>query len=766
MNLDKRILGIGIVCLFILSGLTGCIQQPTPPGGGLIIIPSSVDLDNPKYAMASYYSPEEVDIEANVPQYVLPLNLTLVENMETIDNAFNLSNQQKDLLKKNGFVVRSYWEDEDDIVEPYKYLKENNIAIFVTSDTLLHLYHIQFDEILKGIEEREFFDKIIHFSKALFDKSKGDYESYSDGDFKEALRRNVAFFGVALSLLNTPTEDYNGSEDINEIKFKIPDYVENNITEELSYIDAHDGYHTSPIFHYREDYSQYKPRGHYTRSEKLRRYFKAMMWYGRMSFLMKGGEPSCPGCDFLISEKDAKIQTIQASLIAATLPSLSVNDESLEELWDRIYTVTSFFVGAADDLTPYEYLNCVKTIFGSQFNATDLANDTELLELKVKLAQLRSPQIYGGTGDIMVAPPFTKEKLYEVLEKTKGMRLMGQRFIPDSYMFQQLVSPAVGMYVGEKQPFTMEITNGGPARCFPRGLDIMAVLGSERAYEILEAEGDTEYQGINTSYDKQLSLLQKNFSQLNITEWNRNLYFSWIYTLKSLLKEYTTSYPTFMTTQAWLDKQLQTALASWSELRHDTILYGKQSYTPRLTSEPPLQHVGYVEPVPEFYTRLQALTHMTRTGLTNLNVLNQTEATRLQNLETILRRLINISKQELENQELSESDYDFIQNFGENISSIVIGVKDQGKETTIVADVHTDSNTDQVLEEGIGYVDLIIVAYKLPDGRIIAGAGPTFSYYEFKQPMNNRLTDEQWKDMLQNGEEPSRPDWIKTFVSE
>lgn len=31
----------------------------------------------------------------------------------------------------------------------------------------------------------------------------------------------------------------------------------------------------------------------------------------------------------------------------------------------------------------------------------------------------------------------------------------------------------------------------------------------------------------------------------------------------------------------------------------------------------------------------------------------------------------------------------------------------------------------EVLEEGVGYVDLALVAYKVPDGRIILGAGPT-----------------------------------------
>ena len=114
---------------------------------------------------------------------------------------------------------------------------------------------------------------------------------------------------------------------------------------------------------------------------------------------------------------------------------------------------------------------------------------------------------------------------------------------------------------------------------------------------------------------------------------------------------------------------------------------------------------------------------------------------------------------------MEATDYEFIRNFGENLDTIVTGVKDKGKETTIIADVHTDANTNQVLEEGVGYVDVIMVAYKVPDGRIIMGAGPVFSYYEFKHPLDDRLTDEQWKTMLDE-EEPDRPDWVSSFFSE
>jgi len=728
MKIDKKIISLLIVGLLASTVMSGCIEQQGGSSGiGLITIPvaSASASDNPKYAMASYYSSEELIINTSVSQYDLPLDLTSITNINDIYSRFYLNEEQKNLLSGNGFVVIDHGF-ENDIIQPYKEMKLADIPIFVTSDTLLHLYHIQFDEILKGIEEREFFGKILDLSKALFDKSIEGYQNYIDSDLKEAARRNIVYLAVGLSLLQTPTEEYDESEDIQTVDFSIPSYVNDEVEGEVAFIESQDGFHDSPIFLYREDYSQYKPRGHYTQSEKLKRYFKAMMWYGRMSFLMKGGNPHCQYCDFLISENDAKIQTIQASLIATALPIVTIDDESLENIWTRIYKITSFFVGTADDLTPYEYLDCIKDVFGSEFNATELANDTKLLELKVELVQLRNPKIYGGTGEIVILKPpgvpFTIEDLNETLDKTKGMRLMGQRFIPDSYMFQQLVFPAVDPFTGTGKPFTMEYTDGGPARVFPRGLDVMAVLGSNRALEILENEGDTEYE----HYYEQLSMLQENFSSLNITEWNRNLYFSWIYTLKSLLKEYNSSYPTFMNTIAWQGKELQTALASWSELRHDTILYGKQSYTPiKATSvEPPEKPVvGYVEPVPEFYLRIHALTKMTRDGLTDLNVLNNTETNRLQSLEIILERLINISKKELENKDLTDSDYEFIRNFGENLDSIVTGVKDKGKETTIIADVHTDTNTEQVLEEGVGYVDIILVAYMTPNDNIIVGAG-------------------------------------------
>jgi len=779
---------------------SGCAAPKPPP---TITVPpvTTEGIPNPKLTLASNYETEGFSVTLASPSYPLPLALKEIANRQDIDSKFQLGDRQKGLLQQNGFVVIP-WHG-DDIVEPYNTMKQRNIPIFVTSDTLLHLYHIQFNEILKRIEEDEFFEQLVGMSKAMLERSIQDYRSFTNSDLKEAARRNVAYFAVGLKLLQTPTEGYNEAKlkqeieqwnrehpydkkefkQVKKVDFTIPGYVKSDAEEEIKNIEEHKDFKPSAIFNsdtncacelpccYCEDYTQYIPRGHYTRSEALKRYFKAMMWYGRMAFLLKGGEGNeCQVLEGpLVAEKDARLATIQASLISAELPGVKVNDGTAQNIWDRIYSVTAFFVGTADDLTPYEYLGAIEKVFGTEFDTGLLADDEKLLALKAELAQLRNPEIYGGSGICVVYPPITREKLYDCLAKTKGMRFMGQRFIPDSYMFQNLVSPAVGMYAGDGQPFTMKMTAAGPARAFPRGLDVMAVLGSERAYEILEEEGDTEYEGKDTSYDKQLAELRKQFNEFDVADWNRNLYWAWLYALEPLLVDFGDGYPTFMQTEAWQDRSLQTALASWTELRHDTILYAKQSYTPTLKSAPmpPKPVVGYVEPAPEFYSRMLALTSMTRKGLSQLNALSDEESSRLEDLERILRRLIDISRDELENKELTEADYEFIRNFGKQLESIIAGVEAEGKETTIVADVHTDTNPPrQVLEEGVGYVDLILAAYKLPDGRILVGAGPVLSYYEFKHPMDDRLTDEKWQEMLEQGNTPDRPGWIASFFAD
>jgi len=150
---------------------------------------------------------------------------------------------------------------------------------------------------------------------------------------------------------------------------------------------------------------------------------------------------------------------------------------------------------------------------------------------------------------------------------------------------------------------------------------------------------------------------------------------------------------------------------------------------------------------------------MTRLGLTDLDALSAQAAERLVNLETILNRIIEIANKELTNQTLSEDDYKYIRGFAKTLEGAVVGVQEKGLKTTLVADVHTHIFEEKVVEEAVGYVDLIIVACPSPDGSIFLAAGPVLSYYEFKHPMSDRLTDEAWQELLDSPNKPERPKW-------
>ncbi|AKB53437.1 MULTISPECIES: DUF3160 domain-containing protein [Methanosarcina] len=703
-------------------------------------------------SFSKYYNKENLQFEAAVPTYSLPLQDSEIANYYQFTQKIPLTDENRDLLYKNGFIVIENGTSENPLTvgqtlvnETYKDLKVADIPVFITSDSLLHLYHIQFDETLKRVEAEEFYDDLWKLDKALLEASVEDYNSTS-GVEKEAARRNVAYFAVALSLLEPKPEqiqkeeeDAYGSVDMSllpediakQYQFEIPEFVNDDVESELTLIESHEGFAISPIFKYQEDYSQYVPRGHYinsevsqygpkghyTNSEILKNYFKVMMWHGRISMLLQSDMINSED-----TEDEAKIQTIQALLISDHFDK----EKNLQTIWNRIYSVTAFYVGFSDDLGPYEYAKALNTVFGNDRNGVRFDNES-LTALKTELEKYESPKIYGGTGKIIQAGSETEN---ETLEATKGFRFMGQRYTPDSYILRKLHPPA---------------------------LNIMDLLGSERAKEHLKNQGISE----NEEYEKAHASLENEFGAFDEEDWNKNLYWAQLYALKSLLVNYPEGYPTFMQTEAWEDKQLNTALASWTELRHDTILYAKQMYftgAPYNPEEKPVQ--GYVEPVPEFYARMLALTKMAHNGLAEMKVLDEQSDKDFTILENTLEKLLEISIKELENKELTEEEYEFIRNFDQNISPMLENVDIMSQRSILVADVYT--SPDGVLEEGTGKLNLIVVAYKQPDGRIVLGAGPVMSYYEFWQPSGQRLTDEEWRDMLKNNP-PERPEWGESF---
>ena len=95
--------------------------------------------------------------------------------------------------------------------------------------------------------------------------------------------------------------------------------------------------------------------------------------------------------------------------------------------------------------------------------------------------------------------------------------------------------------------------------------------------------------------------------------WEENLYALWLDSLRRLDRPPAEGYfPEVMRRTPWRRKQLQTQLASWTELRHDALLYAKQSYTSMPSCGYP---AAYVEPYPEFFARLALFAERARTLL-------------------------------------------------------------------------------------------------------------------------------------------------------
>ena len=655
------------------------------------------------------YQPYLVSVTPSLTPYTVAADFSNVSNY----NDFNFTAADDSLLLRNAFMIRfqpnsQYGTGYRQIYDIYYECRDQATPIFVTTDAVLHTFHVLYDYTLRIMEMEQFIPDLDNMATALVTKAQDHYSAITDSTLEQAALKNLAYASVAAVLLDS--------------SFVVPAAVQGLVQAEIDLIAAHAGQASSPIFNYGEDYSQYVPRGHYTRNDDFKRYFRAMMWYGRITFFLD---------NIFLDEAILKEHTRQALLLVHALQNITIAGEPIMTVWERIYAPTVFFVGKADDLTILDYVSVMEQVYGSdcwQQPVDIFADETALTQFRILAGALPWPEINAWAG--------------------KGFRLMGQRYIPDSYMLGRLVEP----YVDD--------------RWLPRGLDIMTVLGSQRAWQIL---GDFYNETSNATYVAAMDSLHTKFNALSDATWAQNLYWNWLYSLMPLLFPKGAGYPTFMQNQAWCDKELFTALASWGELRHDTILYAKQSGS--WTGQPlPAPFVaGYVEPNPFLYARLAALTDFIATGLASRDLYFAEFDWRYADLSALLLNLKTISEKELTGQVLSSEEQLLIVNIGSVLENLVLFPDSLGIETdvdeamAVIADVHTDLEHMVVLEEGVGYPLNIFVIVEI-GGELVVTRGGIFSYYEFAWPAADRLTDEAWQTM-QTGDAPQNlPVWTTSFT--
>jgi hypothetical protein len=458
-----------------------------------------------------------------------------------------------------------------------------------------------------------------------------------------------------------------------------------------------------------------------------------------------------------------RAETRSALLLVHALLTTQVNGAPAVDAWLDLYNPTVFFVGKSDDLNLFQYQQVMDQVYGKDAALDVIADDVKLDTFIQEADKLPPPLILG----MVIKASDDEEK------ETKGLRFMGQRFVPDAYIFRQLIY--------------RNVSTPDNRRGLPMGLDLFAAMGSDRAYQILDQLGETQYD----KYPEQMQKVQGWLNGLSVEDWTETLYNAWLYSFQPLIAVPAQNYPFFMRTNAWLDKQLNTTMGSWAELKHDTILYAKQVYAELGGGPPPPEPVpprGYVEPVPYFYARLAALTSMTYTGLDSRGLLSDMDRDSLKRLEDLSIFLQQVSEKELRGEPLSVEEFTRIRYIGGELENFVMAASDSDAEdpfapkymdeepqAAVVADVATDPDPDgdgvpnpTVLEEAVGRVNEIhvIVPIVETDGSIYweISKGGTFSYYEFQWPAEDRLTDEKWREMLDQGEAPSLPTWTSSFV--
>lgn len=644
-----------------------------------------------------------------------------VANYAAVKKKSQFTPAQEKLLSQNLIMARP--SDFQQLFHVYESNDYQNMPSLVTTDTVLQLYHIFFDFTLRTAETEAFLPALQTLTKGMLRESTAQWKAASDEKLKSAALKNVAYFTVADRLLGLSDES--------------PEEALKLARVEMDLIAKHEGFAQGAIFPYKFDYSQFIPRGHYTRSQSLRRYFGAMMWYGLVPFATREGGKLQP-------------ETIRQGL----LWTRALQDAKLGASWQAIYNPTAFYVGTADDLTPEEFMGAAREFYGTNAPLLDYADDAKLARFADAVDVIRAPRIAAQFGLKQGVPAGTPNMITGPLPDEIQLRFMGQRYIPDSEILQRLSAPG--------------------QRVFPSGLDVMSVMGNNRATQILDAYPQIYNANGWAGYKAERAKLNKQFAALPRTEWTSNLYYGWLDALRALQEPAASNHPSFMRGIAWQDKSLNTALASWAQLRHDTILYGKQSVVQcgGDEAEPPFVK-GYVEPNVKFYERLIALTKLSRSGLQSRKLLPEKLTQKFEDFEDLLTFLKRVSEKELRGQKLTRDEYLDIRYIGGKLEYMTVSVigengatwellSETEKDMAVVADVHTGG--DKVLEQGVGRA-LELYAIVPIEGKLYLARGAAFSYYEFKHPASDRLTDEKWQALLKAGKTPAPPIWTKSFLA-
>ncbi|MEN8158409.1 MAG: DUF3160 domain-containing protein, partial [Bacteroidota bacterium] len=634
----------------------------------------------------------------------------------------------------------------------------SDLPLFLSSDFILHTLHNSYDAILQTIEWQFLEPNLQELLGAMYDHYPTLVSEYAgDNRYTETVKDVDLYISVARSLAE-------GIE-------YLPQY--DNAEKFKAVMEAIDGEQMTFMTLFTEsrqrklDFSQFTPRGHYNKDIytrdgviTLEKYFKAMMWLGRIDFLLTA-PPENP---WETNWTDDELRRMQ--LGALLLNDLLYGCGKMENL-TKHEEIISFMVGPDDNMTPGE----LKTLSDQELvSSSDLFDGGKFDSF---MEQLNASDDYGQKimSNFFLVDPFSADPG----SLPVSFKLLGQKFLVDSYVFSEVVFDRI-VYEDKKI-----------WRPLPDPLDAMAALGNEDALALLEGELETYKYGSNMAGLKYL------IESYDDQFWEQSLYNTWLGALRTLNPlNSSTKLPYFMQTTAWHHEKLNTQLTSWAQLRHDNILYGKQSYTGGTGCSYPFT---YVEPYPDLYGNLALFADNAADffGEVFSGIPMESKeqiVTYYNGYAEIMQQLGTIATKELDRAPLSDGEITFLKTMingymasGPSVSGWYIDLffdlqKALNTDYT-VADVHTQP-TDQfgavvgnVLHVGNGKINMgvFLAENSCSPGQYMAYAGPVSSFHQEVRSNFERLTDQNWEDYFcWNRNEltpeltPQRPDWVASYL--
>jgi hypothetical protein len=481
------------------------------------------------------------------------------------------------------------------------------------------------------------------------------------------------------------------------------------------------------------DFSMLKPRGHYELWPELQQYFRAMSWLGRVEL------------EIAYKRKPSEPWTVdRRALRAATLLAQLYPGEPREH-WNTLDTTIESFVGPRDSMS-LDGLAAGLAKLGNNPNAPDA--DVVAAFAAPSTQQIRTQLAHAGSD-------------------SRAFVLLGQRFVFDSKVFSDLTYGSLET----KTP-----------RLMPSPLDVgYAVLRNPAAGRLL----DDERKKFGEPYKRALEAAAT--APRDPKLWNASLYHGWLGALRELSPDAKrdAAMPAPLTSDAWSRRMLATQLASWAELRHDNLLYAKQSFTGEIACEYP---DGYVEPYPAFFAAMQDLAKRGRATVDRLKLASNAQLVKyFDKMADTMGRLHAIAERERANHELLPSDLEFLNHMvsvdgrgggcggpttepGGWYADLFYDRSKILSHEPVIADVHTQPSDEagnrvgRVLHVGTRAPRLFVARLEHDGGKHAQTYRGFMSTYAETITHNfKRYTDEEWQTEANTID--STPAWMQSIIA-